>query len=65
MSEIVTPPEMAKELGVTGLQLRNWLRARASGGHPLLAGHVKGQRWEFSPADAETLMREFRGIAFS
>ncbi len=59
--EIVRPPEMARRLGVTGLQLRNWLRAQAAAGHPLLTGHVKWQRWEFSPEDAESLMREFAG----
>lgn len=51
---------MARRLGVTGLQLRNWLRAQAAAGHPLLSAHVKWQRWEFTPEDAETLMREFK-----
>ena len=53
---------MARQLGVTGLQLRNWLRAQASAGHPVLAGHLKWQRWEFTREEADALIREFEGV---
>jgi predicted transcriptional regulator len=35
----VTPNEIARTLGVTGLTFRNWLRSEKVAGHPLLAGH--------------------------
>ena len=60
MSEIVVPNEMAKALGVTPLRLRTWLRAGLAAGHPLLASHVHGSRWEFSRAEADRLIKEFR-----
>jgi TDG/mug DNA glycosylase family protein len=50
---------MARRLGVTGLQLRNWLRGQAEAGHPLLASHQRHARWEFMRAEAEQLMAEF------
>lgn len=53
------PNEMAKELGVTALQLRNWLRSQKAAGHPLLAGHRYRERWEFSGAEADQLISEF------
>lgn len=59
VGEIVVPNEMARQLGITGLQLRNWLRSQKSAGHPLLGGHQYRQRWEFSRADADRLMAEF------
>ena len=58
--EIVVPNEMADQLGVTGLQLRNWLRAKKATGHPLLVGHQYRQRWEFTRRDADRLVREFQ-----
>lgn len=61
MQEIVVPSEMAKELRITGLRFRSWLRARAAEGHPLLAGHVQGSRWEFTRAEADRLMAEYTG----
>jgi TDG/mug DNA glycosylase family protein len=59
VGEIVVPNEMARQLGVTPLRFRNWLRAQRAAGDPLLAGHVHGQRWEFSRADADRLMAEY------
>ncbi len=55
---MVSPNEMARWLGVTGLQLRNWLRAQAKAGHPLLASHLHYARWEFTPAEARQLVDE-------
>lgn len=55
----VTPNEIARSLGITGLQFRNWLRAKNAAGHPLLAGHVKHQRYEFSRAEADELMAHY------
>lgn len=51
---------MAAALGVTGLQLRNWLRAEEAQGHPLLEGHEYRRAWRFSPEDALQLMEQFR-----
>jgi hypothetical protein len=42
---IRTPPEMARQLGVTGLKFRTWLRKRANEGHEMLVGHVKHGHW--------------------
>jgi hypothetical protein len=47
------------------LRLRNWLRAEQARDHPLLAGHVHASRWEFSQADAERLIGEFRAAEVS
>lgn len=58
--DVVTPTEMARRLGVTGLRLRNWLRARAAADDPRVASHRKHERWEFTPDLAEELMAEFR-----
>ena len=60
MGEIVVPNEMARALGITGLQFRNWLRAGAAAGHPLLASHQHGARWEFTRQEADQLMAEYR-----
>jgi TDG/mug DNA glycosylase family protein len=60
LTEIVVPNEMARQLGVTGLQLRNWLRAQAAAGHPLLSTHQQFARWEFTRPEAEELMSEFK-----
>jgi TDG/mug DNA glycosylase family protein len=57
---IRTPPEMARQIGVTGLKFRTWLRKRANEGHEMLVGHVKHGHWEFSEQEARQLMREFR-----
>lgn len=60
MSEIiVTPDQIARRLGVTGLRFRNWLRAQKAAGHPLLAGHEYRTRYVFTRADAGQLEREF------
>lgn len=58
--EIVTPNEIARKLGITGLQFRNWLRDKKAVGHPLLVGHVKHQRYEFSRSEADDLAAEYR-----
>ena len=56
VSEVtVTPNEIARRLGVTGLRFRNWLRAQKAAGHPLLAGHEHRTRYLFTLADAEQL----------
>ena len=38
---------------------RNWLRAQANAGHPLLASHQHYARWEFTRTEADRLMAEF------
>lgn len=55
----VTPNEIARRLGVTGLRFRNWLRDQTAAGHPLLASHQPRTRYWFTPGDAERLEREF------
>lgn len=55
----VTPNEIARRLGVTGLRFRNWLRAHKAADHALLADHEYRTRYRFTPADAEQLEREF------
>jgi hypothetical protein len=57
----LTPNELARTLGISGLQFRNWLRERKAAGHPLLIGHVKRQHYEFSGEEAEQLLSEYRG----
>lgn len=59
MGEIVTPNEVAKRLGVTGLTFRNWLRKQKSAGHPLVASHGYRTRYEFTAAEADQLASEF------
>src|SRR5687768_1094685 len=56
----VTPNELARTLGISGLQFRNWLRAKKAAGHPMLAGHVKHHQYYFSAAEANALLREYR-----
>jgi TDG/mug DNA glycosylase family protein len=51
---------MARTLGVTGLQLRNWLRDRKAEGHPLLVGHRKHEPYKFSSSEAQQLLAEYR-----
>ena len=60
MTELVVPNEMAMTLGVTGLTLRNWLRAQKQAGHPLLADHQHRGRWQFTRAEADQLMAAYR-----
>jgi double-stranded uracil-DNA glycosylase len=57
----VTPNELAKALGVTGLQFRNWLRDQKARGHPLLATHEYRTRYRFTRAEADELAAECRG----
>jgi hypothetical protein len=56
----VTPNEIAKTLGVTGLMFRNWLRAQKAAGHPLVAGHEYRSRYRFTPDEADRLIAEYR-----
>jgi hypothetical protein len=56
----VTPNEIAKTLGVTGLTFRNWLRAQKAAGHPLVAGHEYRTRYRFTPEEAAQLIAEYR-----
>jgi hypothetical protein len=56
----VTPNEIAKALGVTGLMFRNWLRAQKAAGHPLVAGHEYRTRYLFTPDEAAQLIAEYR-----
>jgi hypothetical protein len=55
----VTPNEIAKALGVTGLTFRTWLRAQKVAGHPLVAGH-EYRRYQFTPDEAAQLISEYR-----
>lgn len=56
----VTPHEIAKSLGVTGLQFRTWLRAQKALGHPLLARHEYRTRYRFTRAEAAELTVQYR-----
>jgi hypothetical protein len=56
----VDPKTLAARLGVTPKSLRGWLRAGSAAGHPILAGHVHGQRWIFSGTESDQLATEFR-----
>lgn len=60
MAEIVTPGEMARILDVSPKTLRAWLRDGCDGGHPLLSDHEHYGRWEFTRADADGLIAEYR-----
>ena len=56
----VTPNEIARTLGVTGLTVRNWLRSEKVAGHPLLAGHEYRTRYRFTRQEADQLAAEYR-----
>ena len=56
----VTPNEIARTLGVTGLTFRNWLRSEKAAGHPLLAGHGYRSRYRFTRQEADQLIAEYR-----
>lgn len=56
----VTPNEIAKSLGVTGLTFRNWLRAQKAAGHALVAGHEYRTRYRFTAEEAAQLIAEYR-----
>jgi TDG/mug DNA glycosylase family protein len=56
----VTPNEIARSLGVTGLRFRNWLRAQKAARHPIVAGHEYRTRYRFTRAEADQLAAEFR-----
>jgi TDG/mug DNA glycosylase family protein len=45
---------------VTGLQFRNWLRARKDAGYPIVAGHEYRSRYRFTRAEAVQLATEFQ-----
>ena len=55
--DIVTPRDLAARLGLGGDRpdkaVRSWLREI----HP---GHVSYERWEFSPAEADRLVKRWR-----
>jgi hypothetical protein len=59
MTDIVTPNEIAKRLGVSGLRFRNWLRAQKVASHPLLASHEYRTRYLFTTREADQLAAEF------
>lgn len=56
----VTPNEIARTLGVTGLTFRNWLRSEKVAGHPLLAGHEYRTHYRFTRQGADQLTTEYR-----
>jgi hypothetical protein len=58
--EVVTPNEIARTLGVTGLTFRNWLRAEKAARHPLLAAHEYRTRYRFTRQEAHQLIAEYR-----
>jgi double-stranded uracil-DNA glycosylase len=60
---VVTAVELARRLRIAPKRLRDWLRAEARAGHPLLAGHVHYGRWEFNEEEAAQLEAEYRGSA--
>jgi TDG/mug DNA glycosylase family protein len=57
--EVVTPNEIAEQLGVTGLAFRNWLRAQNAAGHPLVASHEYRTHYRFTRGEADQLAAEF------
>lgn len=57
--ETVTPNEIARALGVTGLCFRSWLRDEKAAGHPLIAPHEYRTHYRFSRAEADQLASEF------
>ena len=59
MSELVTPSEIAVELGVDPSAVRRWLSARHASGDPRLTDHVPGSRWRFDRGLAFDLARQF------
>ncbi len=60
MTADVTAPEIARQLGVTGLQFRNFLRALKAEGDPRVSSHHKHSRYAFTRKEAESLKRDFR-----
>lgn len=56
----VTPNEIARRLGITGLQFRNWLRDKWRAGDPRFADHRINDRWSFSAELAAELEHEYR-----
>jgi hypothetical protein len=59
----LTPNQIARSIGVTGLQFRNWLRAQKAAGHPLLVGHEHRSRYGFTRIESDRLASEFRSGA--
>ena len=57
---MVSAAELARRLEVSPEALRAWLRGHACVGHPLLSGHRRYGRWEFTAKQAERLAREYR-----
>jgi TDG/mug DNA glycosylase family protein len=57
--EEVTPNEIAKSLGVTGLEFRNWLRAQKAVGNALLVRHEYRTRYHFTNDEAAQLSAEY------
>lgn len=53
MNEETTPEELARELHVSGRTIRAYLRENHS------AGHLHGQRWKLSPAQAKDVRARF------
>ena len=52
------PTDIAAELGISGKQLRAFLRDRSNGFARSPAQH--GQRWEFTRAEADEIKRAYR-----
>lgn len=57
---LVTPGEMARELGISPKTLRAWLRSLKDSGDARLAGHRHNERWEFEAALARELVQTYR-----
>lgn len=56
----VSPNEISRRLGITGLQFRTWLRDKWRAGDPRLANHRIDDRWSFSAELAAELEAEYR-----
>lgn len=56
----VTPNEIVRRLGITGLAFRNWLRDKWRAGDPRFADHQINDRWSFSVQLAAKLGQEHR-----
>lgn len=60
MTTIVTAVELARRVGVDPKTFRAWLRKQGRAGNPLVEGHLRHERWEFSLDEAEELAGQFR-----
>jgi hypothetical protein len=56
----IAPNELAGRLGVDPKTFRQWLRDQKDAKNPLVVGHLRHERWEFTPEIADELVRQYR-----